>query len=73
MECAPVRAQLWLDAIDLDLASSSVGALVALVEDAGLRAHVVPYGTDRATSEQHGDRVNLYLTAAGALAGIDAG
>ena len=73
MECAPVRAQAWLDAHDLDLGALPLDSVVALIERAGLRACVVPYGAERTSTEQHGDRLNLRLTAAGELAAMDGG
>lgn len=73
MECAPARAQAWLDAHDLDFGALRLDAVIAIVEQAGLHALVVPYGTGRASAEQRGDRVNLRLTATGGLAAIDAG
>jgi hypothetical protein len=73
MECAPVRAQAWLDAQDLDFGAIRLEAVVALVERAGLHARIVPYGTARTSAEQHGDQLNLRLTPAGELAAIDAG
>ena len=65
MECAPGRAQAWLDAHDLDLGAIRLEAVVALVEQAGLQASVLPYGTERTSAEQHDGRLNLRLTAAG--------
>ena len=73
MECPPVLAQVWLDEHEEDLGGVSVDAAVALVEGAGLRAHVVPYASRSAAAEQRHDRVNLRLTAAGELAAVDAG
>lgn len=73
MECAPVRAQAWLDAHDLDFGDLRLEAVVDLVEQAGLRARVVPYAAGGPDEELRGDRVNLRLTRSGELGAVDAG
>ena len=73
MECAPVRAQAWLDAHDLDFGDLRIETVVAMVERAGLRARVLPYAAGRADEEQRGDQVNLWLTRSGELGAVDAG
>lgn len=73
MECAPVRAQAWLDAHDLDFGDLRLESVVAMVEDAGLHARVRPYAAGRADEEQRGDQVNLWLTRSGELGAVDAG
>jgi hypothetical protein len=73
MECAPIRAQAWLDRNEGDLGGLPLAAVVDLVERAGLEARVVEYATGGAAQEQQADRVNLRLTADGALGAVDAG
>lgn len=73
MECAPIRAQAWLDGHESELVDRPLGEVVALIEDAGLVARVIPLRSGWLTQEQHRDRVNLRLTAAGEIGSIDAG
>ena len=73
MECAPVRAQAWLDAHDLDFSALRLEAVVAMVEQAGLHARVLPYASGGSDEEQRGDQVNLWLTRSGELGAVDAG
>jgi len=73
VECAPVRAQAWLDAHELDFGDLRLETVVAMVEDAGLHARVLPYAGGRADEEQRGDQVNLWLTRSGELGAVDAG
>lgn len=73
MECAPIRAQVWLDRHEGDLGGLPLHAVVDLVERAGLRARVVEYASGGTPAEQQEDRVNLRLTADGAMGSVDAG
>ena len=73
MECAPIRAQAWLDLHEGELGALPVDAAVATVERAGLRARVVPYASGGIAEEQRADRVNLRLGADRALVAVDAG
>jgi hypothetical protein len=73
VECAPTRAQAWLDGHEGALGDLRVEAAVALIEKAGLHARVVPYAGGQLTPEQRRDRVNLWLTEAGELGSVDAG
>lgn len=73
MECAPVRAQVWLDAHEAELGALPVPDAVARIEAAGLRARVVPYSGGRDAEEQRGDRVRIWLTEAGQVSAVDAG
>jgi hypothetical protein len=73
MECAPTRAQAWLDGNEDALGGLPIGQVVALIERAGLEARVLPYAGGLLTAEQRGDRVNLWLTEAGEMGAVDAG
>ena len=73
MECAPIRAQVWLDDHERDLDGLAVADAVHLIEGAGLHARVVPYLSGWMTQEQRRDRVNLRLTEAGEVGSVDAG
>lgn len=73
MECAPIRAQAWLDTADLDFGGLRLDAVVALIERAGLSPRVVPYAGGSSAEEQRADRVTLRLTEAGELAAVEAG
>lgn len=73
MDCAPIRAQAWLDVHERDFGDLHLDAAVALVEAAGLQARVLPASSGWSAQEQQPDRVNLRLTRAGDLGSVDAG
>jgi hypothetical protein len=73
MECPPIRAQAWLDDHERDLEGLDVESAVALIESADLHARVVPHRSGWMTQEQRRDRINLWLSASGAIGSIDAG
>jgi hypothetical protein len=73
VECAPIRAQAWLDEHEHVLGALTVEDAVTVIEDAGLQARVLRSSGGWMTQEQHRDRVNLRLTDTGQIAAIDAG
>jgi hypothetical protein len=73
MECAPIRAQVWLDAHERDFGDLRIAEAVALVERAGLEARVLSSSGSWMTQEQRDDRVNLWATEAGEVRSVDAG
>jgi hypothetical protein len=73
VECAPIRAQAWLDVHERDFGDLHVEAAVELIERAGLSARVVPYASGRTTEEQRSDRVSVWLAEDGAVRSVDAG
>lgn len=73
MECAPTRAQAWLDGHEGALGGLPLAQVVSLIERAGLEARVVPYAGGDLAPEQRSDRVNLWLTDAGEMGAVDAG
>jgi hypothetical protein len=73
VECAPIRAQAWLDSHGSEFLDREVGEAVALIERAGLEARVVRFPGGWMTQEQQRDRVNIRLDEAGEIATVDAG
>jgi hypothetical protein len=73
VECAPIRAQAWLDQHEHALGELRLGQVVAMIERAGLDARVVPYASGTMAAEQHRDRVTVWLTEAGEVGAVDAG
>ena len=73
MECPPTRAQAWLDEHGPDLDGLTAEDAASLVEHAGLQPRVLPHPGGRITQELRHDRVNLWLTADGAVGATDAG
>jgi hypothetical protein len=73
MDCAPIRAQVWLDAHERDFGGLRIPEAVALIERAGLEARVVSASGSGMAQEQRGDRVTVWATRAGEVGSVDAG
>lgn len=73
MECAPIRAQAWLDEHEGDLHGLGADDAIAFIEGAGLHARVVPSAGGWIAQEQRSDRLTLWLTETGTVASADAG